>query len=105
MRDESIRNCITAYAEENGFEDGVVLFDNHAYDKSIIGLTEDGRAIYDEDKMIQELMDDEGWSEEDAIEWLDYNTYRAIPYAGERAPIITHSMNSLKERYGEITKK
>lgn len=41
-----------------------VVFDNYAYDNSIIGTTFDGRAIYDFDKMVKELMQDEGWSEE-----------------------------------------
>ena len=27
-------------------------------------------------------------SEEEAMEWIDYNTIRAIPYAGSGAPII-----------------
>lgn len=30
----------------------------------------------------------EGMSEEDADEWISYNTIRAIPYMGEYAPIL-----------------
>ena len=37
-------------------------------------------------------MNEEGWSEEDAVEWIDYNTVRAIPYMGEGAPIIMHRL-------------
>jgi hypothetical protein len=65
-----------------------VVFDNYAYDNSLIGVTFDGRAIYSFNKMIEELMEDEGWSEIEAIEWIEYNTLRALPYAGEKAPII-----------------
>lgn len=65
-----------------------VVFDNHAYDGAIIGTTLDGRVIYSFNKMIEELMEDEGWSELEAIEWIEYNTLRALPYAGEKAPII-----------------
>lgn len=64
------------------------VFDRHAYDNSIIGTTFDGRAIYDFDKMVEELMVDEGWSEIDAIEWIEYNTLRALPYGGEKAPLV-----------------
>ena len=64
-----------------------VVFDNHAYDNSIIGISLDGRAIYDFDKMVKELMMDECWEETDAIEWISYNTLRALPYAGEKKTI------------------
>lgn len=65
-----------------------VIFINQAYDNSIIGTTFDGRAIYDFDKMVQELMTDEGWSEEEAIDWIEYNTIRALPYCGDKPPLI-----------------
>ena len=72
-----------------------IVFDNHAYDNSIIGTTFDGRAIYDFDKMAEELMNDEGWSEEEAVEWLEYNAIRALPYADKRAPIIVYADRSM----------
>ena len=65
-----------------------VIFINQAYDNSIIGTTFDGRAIYDFDKMVQELMNDEGWTEEEAIDWVEYNTFRALPYGGDKAPLV-----------------
>ena len=67
-----------------------VVFDNHAYDNSIIGISLDGRAIYDFDKMVKELMMDECWEETDAIEWISYNTLRALPYAGEKRPLVVY---------------
>ena len=42
--------------------------------------------------MIQWLMDTEQWSYEDAVEWIDYNTIRALPYMGEGAPIIMYPL-------------
>ena len=70
-------------------EDAIV-FDNMSYDGSIVGVTTDGRVVYDYDKMVEELMEDEGWSYEEAAEWIDYNTIRALPYAGENSPIIMY---------------
>ena len=67
-----------------------VVFDNHAYDNSIIGITFDGRAIYCFELMVKELVDDEGWTEIDAIEWLEYNTIRALPYGGEKRPLVVY---------------
>ena len=67
-----------------------ILFDNMSYDGSIVGVTTDGRVVYDFDKMVEELMQDEEWSYEEAVEWIDYNTIRSLPYAGPGAPIIMY---------------
>ena len=67
---------------------GALVFDNSSYDNSIIGVTLDGRVIYSYERMINEYMEDNCCSEEDAIDWIDYNTIRSLPYAGEKAPMI-----------------
>lgn len=72
-------------------EDAIV-FDNMSYDSSIIGVTTDGRVVYDYDKTIEELMQEEEWSYEEATEWIDYNTIRSLSYAGENAPIIMYKL-------------
>ena len=68
-----------------------VVFDNHAYDNSIIGTTFDGRAIYEFNKMVKELMNDEGWTEEECIDWIEFNTMGALPYGGEKTPTIVYT--------------
>lgn len=72
-------------------EDAIV-FDNMSYDGSIIGVTTDGRVVYDYDKMVEELMEDEQCSYEEAADWVDYNTIRALPYAGPNGPIIMYNI-------------
>ena len=72
-------------------EDSMV-FDNASYDNSIIGVSTDGRVIYSFSKMVEELMADNGWSEIEAIEWVEYNTIRALPYLGPNAPIICEGL-------------
>lgn len=102
MKDIKFRKALDAMIEDQGIEEEVLLLDDHAYDKSIIGITEDGRILYDFEKMIQEFAEDEGCDETEAIEWLEYNTIRALPYMGERAPIIvTESRDSILEKYGD----
>lgn len=39
--------------------------------------------------MVLELMN-EGMTEEDAIEYIDYNTLRSLPYMGDRCPIVLY---------------
>ena len=75
--------------ENAGYED-VVTLSNYSYDDALIGVTDDGRAIYDYDRMVTWLMVTERFTEEEAVEWVDYNTIRALPYMGENAPIIMH---------------
>lgn len=102
MKDIKFRKALDAMIKDQGIEEEVLLLDDHAYDKSIIGITEDGRILYDFEKMIQEFAEDEGCDETEAIEWLEYNTIRALPYMGERAPIIvTESRDSILEKYGD----
>lgn len=74
---------------ENGYED-VKFLVNYSYDDALIGISDDNRAIYDYDLMVEWLINTEGFSEEEAMEWIDYNTIRALPYFGEGAPIILH---------------
>ena len=69
-------------------EDDTIVFDNPNFDNSIIGITTDGKAVYDYEKMVAELMEDDHISEQEAIDFIEYNTIRAIPYAGEMAPIV-----------------
>jgi hypothetical protein len=70
--------------------DGVLIFTDYGYDDALIGVTEDERAVYDFDAMVDWLCRAEGFSETEAIEWIEYNTIRALPYAGPRAPIIMY---------------
>ena len=74
---------------ENGYEDVKYLTD-FSYDDALIGVTHDNRAVYDYEKMVEWLISTEGFTEEEAIEWIDYNTLRAIGYFGEVAPIIMY---------------
>lgn len=71
-------------------DDDALVFDNPAYDNSIIGQTFDGRAIYDVDKMAEELAADDGISIEEAADFIDYNAIRSLPYAGEKAPLVVY---------------
>lgn len=74
-----------------GYED-VTLLANYSYDDALVGITEDGRAVYDYEKMVAWLVRTEGFTEQDAIEWIDYNTIRALPYMGPDAPVIMYPL-------------
>ena len=59
------------------------------YDKAIKGIgNRNGKPvlIYSSNKCIKQLMEDNNWSEEDALEWFTYNTESA--YVGDNTPIF-----------------
>ena len=73
-----------------GYED-IMLLENYSYDDALIGVTEDGRAVYDFDKMVAWLVETQGFEQMEAIEWIEFNTIRALPYF-EDAPLIMYPL-------------
>ena len=69
-----------------GYE-GVVVFENPSYVNAFLGVSTDNRAVYDFEKMIGCLMEEDSMTEDEAIELIEYNTIRSLPYY-ENAPII-----------------
>ena len=59
-------------------------------DEAIIGVGQQfdkpDRLIYDYDKCVDILMTDQGFTEEQAIEWIEFNVKGA--YVGEGTPIF-----------------
>ena len=70
-----------------------VFFTNPDFLDAIIGISDDGRIVYSYSKMVENLMLNDNMSYEDAIEFIEYNTVRSLPYMGEHAPIIVYSIS------------
>ena len=70
-------------------EHETIVFDNPSYGDALVGITMNGRAVYDYQKMIESLMYEEEMSYEDAVEFIDYNTIRSLPFVTD-APIIVN---------------
>lgn len=68
-----------------GHEDSIVL-ENPDFLDAVIGTDERGRVVYHYGLMLESLMLEEGMEYEDAIEFVDYNTLRALPYMGGDGP-------------------
>ena len=59
-------------------------------DSACLGIartTEHPHLVYSRAKCIEALQGS-GMSQDEAVEWLDYNTYRSLHYMGEGHPII-----------------
>ena len=83
---EQLKQLIT----DLGYED-VRVFDDYDYADAFIGMSDTGRAVYSYDKMIEWLMLKENWTYEEAVEWIDYNTMRALPYYPD-GPIVVYDV-------------
>lgn len=81
-----------------GFDD-VVYFPDFG-EECVIGVSSDDRVVYSFDKMVEYLVNN-GMSDIDAIDWIEYNTLRSIPYLDNRidgkgrAPIVMYSRDWL----------
>ena len=81
-------------AEERLFEagyEGIKYLVDYSYDDAIIGVTDDYRVVYDYEMMVEWLMKKESISAEDAIDWIEFNTMRALPYFGVGSPIVAYT--------------
>jgi|LakMenEpi03Aug12_release.lakeMendotaPanAssembly.Ray.scaffolds.fasta_scaffold393672_2 hypothetical protein len=71
------------------YNDKAIMWDN--LDGAVIGITDEGSVVYDIDEMIQILRKD--MSEEDAIEWVDFNILGA--HVGDYTPVHIHKINEI----------
>ena len=94
--ENSIFNSVEELCEylEAQQHEGTIFFENPSFVKAITGITDSGQLIYDYDLMVESAMEDEGWEYEDAVDWIEYNTLRSIPYMEEGVrPIISFPIN------------
>lgn len=80
----------TEWLLENGGDEKTVMFRDPSFPRSLVGVSTDGRAIYSLDKMIQEYADDNDCSEEDATDFIHYNTLGSLHPSKEfeKMPIV-----------------
>lgn len=83
---------IEEWLKDAGYEN-TLLFSDYSYDTAFVGVSESGRAIYDYDMMVEWLCMNEDFTEDEAREWIDYNTLRSLPYCGPEAPIVLYRMS------------
>lgn len=79
---------VKSLLEELGYED-VIVFDDYG-EETLIGVDSNNRAVYDYEKMAEWLIENWECTYEEAIDWIEYNTVRSLPYVGEGAPIVVH---------------
>ena len=104
MTNDELKERVIEYlgGEEEASE--VIVLEGDEFADGVIGITDDNRLVYSYENLVvclakafRESDTQEGRTDEDyhtdAIEWLDYNTTRSLPYMGGNAPIIVHDLN------------
>ena len=76
---------------ELGYDESEV-FETPDYDSAIIGVDTNDRVVYDYEKMVEDLMKDGNMTYEDAVDFIEYNTIRAMPYHPQ-GPIVVHPID------------
>ena len=76
---------VNSYAVDNELD--IMILSSPSFDNSIIGITTDDRVVYDMDLMIADLMQSEDMTETEAIDYIEYNTIRALSYV-QNGPIV-----------------
>jgi len=84
------RTDLTEYLESLGKD--TIMLEPSYLDNAIIGITDEGQLIYSYEKLIDCFSKNEDMTYEEAIEWVDYNTIRALPYFGEKRPLISYEL-------------
>ena len=77
------------WLEENGYSEKPGWSE---FAKAIIGVTTDERIVYSYERFTECLMETDDISEEDAIEYVDYNVVGSLNPKIEESPIIIHEI-------------
>ena len=73
-------------------QEGTVVLEQPDYAGAVVGITDTGRLAYDFEKMVGWLMERDGMEYDEAVEFIEYNTIRALPYMGEKAPVVIYPL-------------
>ena len=101
MTNPELKEMIADYIPDEEILNRIVVLEGDEFADGAIRVSEDNRLVYSYDRLVQALAKayrdgkppDE--AEMDAIEWLEYNTIRSLPYMeggkGDLiAPMIIH---------------
>ncbi len=77
---------------DRGCDEAIILRDPD-YADAVIGIDDEGRVIYSYDLMVQSLCLTDGMTEEEAAEYIDYNTLRSLSYMGDKHPLVMYSLD------------
>jgi hypothetical protein len=69
-------------------DEEALRFDNPSFDSAIVAVDSKGRLVYSYSAMVEELIIQDNMSEEEAVDFIGYNTLRSLDYCGSMAPVV-----------------
>lgn len=93
MTNAELINILQEEIIDEDILDQMIVLESDEFADGVIGYTDDYHLVYGYERLVESLTKIYG-SEEEAIEWLEYNTIRAIPYMAKEGlePIIIHEI-------------
>ena len=91
MTEKSTIEDLRRYLIDRGYDDAS-FFVNPDFMDAILGISQDGSVVYSFNKMVESLMDSDEMTYNEAIEFIEYNTMRTIPYMGTLRPVIVYDI-------------
>ena len=73
-------------------DEAFTVLESPDYDEAIVGVTNDDRVVYDYNQMAECLMKEDGMEYEEAVEFIDFNTVRALPYM-PNSPVVVYPLD------------
>lgn len=71
-----------------------VKLEHPDFNTAIIGITREGKYVYDYELMKEYLVLNCMLTSEEAIEYINVNTYSKIDYMGANAPVIVYKLQN-----------
>lgn len=93
MTNNELKEIIKELVPDDTENQDIIVLEGDEYADSAIGLSEDNHIVYDYEKMIESLMQQNNWTDTEAIEWIDYNLLGSLKsmHSQGKEPIILMS--------------
>lgn len=92
MLDDKLKDLIADRVMDEDILNQIIVLDGDACAYAAVGLTDDYNVVYDFERMVEGFMKYDGMTEEEAVEWIDYNVLRTIDYLKVKGDVIAPVM-------------
>lgn len=95
MTNAELKQQIAYMVADDDVLDKIIILEGDEFADGFVGLSLDNQAVYSYEKLVESLTNaNSDWTHEQAVEWIEYNTIRALPYMASEgnAPIIIHEL-------------
>lgn len=98
LTNDYIRECLADYyGDDEETLNDMLMFEDPSFADAVIGVTHDGRLVYSYARMVEQMMDEDQITAEEAMEFIDYNTVGSLNYPyDKKAPVIVFDVYGIE---------